>query len=262
MATLLTASLRRRTGARLQLPAAPQLCRHRQSAAAVAAPRGLTALSPRRPLLRPGATCISASWCRGCGGARPMLSALHDLVREFATGPPASRAERRRQARNLKKKGKPLPAASAIGSPTAAQKSEDEKYKAPTIELSGITDLGIYKSIKHNFTTHGGAFVGYWGGCWLGMYVLLWACMENAGIDAIQWVQKAGIDNALGVDVGSFSPTLINGLVAIEVNYLLEFARMPIVLFLLKKRNTDGQGNSAPTNFGKDGKALPEVRVK
>ena len=74
----------------------------------------------------------------------------------------------------------------------------------------------------------------------MGMYVVLWACMENAGIDAVQWVQRAGLDETLGVDVSGWSPTLINGLVAIEINYLLEFSRMPVVLFLLKKRNTGG----------------------
>jgi hypothetical protein len=69
------------------------------------------------------------------------------------------------------------------------------------------------------------------------MYVVLWACMENAGVDAVKWIHTAGLDEMLGVDVGEWSPTLINGLVAIEINYLLEFARMPVVLFLLKKRN-------------------------
>ena len=47
-----------------------------------------------------------------------------------------------------------------------------------------------------------------------------------------------------GVDVSGWSPTLINGLVAIEINYLLEFARMPVVLYLLKKRNA-GRGDAA-----------------
>ena len=76
------------------------------------------------------------------------------------------------------------------------------------------------------------------------MYAVLWAAMENAGVDAVQWIHTAGLDVTLGLDVSSWSPTLINGLVAIEINYLLEFARMPVVLFLLKKRNA--RGGSAP----------------
>ena len=148
MATLLAASLRRRAPAAVRLqqrPAAPQLCSHRRAAAAVAPARGLTTLSLRR-LQR---LCPGASACRGCGGHRPTLSTLQDLVREFATGPPLSRAERRRQERAQKKGRKPLPTASA-SVPTAAQKAEDEKYKAPTIELSGITDLVSTQAICHD----------------------------------------------------------------------------------------------------------------
>jgi hypothetical protein len=99
----------------------------------------------------------------------------------------------------------------------------------------------------------------------VGMYVVLWACMENAGVDAVQWVHTAGLDETLGVDVSGWSPTLINGLVAIEINYLLEFARMPVVLFLLKKRNA-GQGDAAasapPVDVDGDSAAVDGVLDK
>ena len=108
---------------------------------------------------------------------------------------------------------------------------------------------------RHNLATryyrrqHGGLFLGYWGGTWVSMYVVLWACMQNAGVDAVQWIQTAGLDETLrsyvGVEVGGWSPTLINALVAIEINYLLEFARLPVVLFLLKKRNARGGADAA-----------------
>ena len=87
----------------------------------------------------------------------------------------------------------------------------------------------------------------------MGMYVVLWACMENAGVDAVKWIHTAGLDETLGVDVGGWSPTLINGLVAIEINYLLEFARMPVVLFLLKKRNAGGGDVSGSARSSVDG---------
>ena len=66
-------------------------------------------------------------------------------------------------------------------------------------------------------------------------------------MDAVQWIQRAGLDETLGVDVGGWSPTLINALVAIEINYLLEFARLPVVLFLLKKRNARGGTDAVVT---------------
>ena len=45
--------------------------------------------------------------------------------------------------------------------------------------------------------------------------------------------------------MSGWSPSLINGLVAIEVNYLLEFARMPVVLFILRKRMQGGAEGKA-----------------
>ena len=30
------------------------------------------------------------------------------------------------------------------------------------------------------------------------MYVVLWGAMENASIDAVAWIQRAGIDSTLG----------------------------------------------------------------
>eukprot|EP01044_Picomonas_judraskeda_P020416 COSAG03_NODE_4535_length_1519_cov_13.961681_2_plen_333_part_00 len=203
--------------------------------------------------------------------------------------PRLPRAERRRRER-AEKKGKPLP-------PLPAKPSADDetnKYTGGKLELKGVTDLGIFKAIKHNVSCvclrarclvgwptcsratspspntcalagvcffrhnlatryyrrqHGGLFLGYWGGTWVSMYVVLWACMQNAGVDAVQWIQTAGLDETLrsyvGVDVGGWSPTLINALVAIEINYLLEFARLPVVLFLLKKRNARGGADAA-----------------
>ena len=54
-----------------------------------------------------------------------------------------------------------------------------------------------------------------------------------------------------GMDVSGWSPSLINGLVAIEINYLLEIARMPVVLFILRKRMQGGaEGRTKDADAG------------
>jgi hypothetical protein len=86
-------------------------------------------------------------------GPSPTALTLAHTACGYATETPRlSRAERRRQER-AKKKGRPLPAPRepAGAAAAAAEKEEKSKYGSG-VELKGVTDLGIFKAIKHNFT--------------------------------------------------------------------------------------------------------------
>ena len=111
---------------------------------------------PRLPAAPPRPTLRLVGRLTGWGcPCRTAVAALPPAVpcRGYSTspgsdGPPKlSRAERRRQAR-AKKKGRPIPQAPV---PAAAVGKEDGGATGGGLELGGVTDLGIFRSIKQNF---------------------------------------------------------------------------------------------------------------
>jgi hypothetical protein len=104
------------------------------------------------------------------GARRPLCAPLgRQLVLRPATcgyatnenTPRLSRAERRRRER-AKKKGKVvLPMTPA----TTGTASEKDTYAGGQVELNGVTDLGIFKAIKHNFSYVRHAHLLRWSRC-------------------------------------------------------------------------------------------------
>jgi hypothetical protein len=163
-------------------------------------------------------------------------------------GPGTSRAARRRRAKAAAKqqqagwapggtgpaRGHPHPNSFSPAAPQ--QRDAEEKFGRADIRRRG----GLLATLRAQATAKGPAFVGYWAGTWAAMYGVIWAGMETVGVDAVAMLHALGADvyihQYLGLDVGTVTPSLVNGLVAIEVNFMLEFVRLPCVFWILRKR--------------------------
>ena len=199
-----------------------------------------------RPVVRCGAAAAGCGTFRyhACGAeawrwaGRSSLVAMRPFSAAGADGKvELSRAERRRQSRAVKK-GRPLaPDDTQQRQQRAVQAASDDSFAPPDVKASG----GIVQTVKTQVARHGTAFAGYWGGAWVGMYAIIWAGMETYGVDAPALLHQLGADEVIktyaGLDVSTWSPYVINGIVAIEINYLLEPVRMPIVFWALRKRS-------------------------
>lgn len=100
-------------------------------------------LSRLQPLR--GCQCYGAMPLKLCAPPKTVQRGRAACAYATESTPRLSRAERRRRDR-AEKKGRPLP-------PLPAKPGVDDdsnKYTGGKVELKGVTDLGIFKAIKHN----------------------------------------------------------------------------------------------------------------
>jgi hypothetical protein len=87
---------------------------------------------------------------------------------------------------------------------------------------------GKVARLRKMFSEHGAVFVGYYGAAWLAGYIPSFIVLEAAGVDARSLLDWVGLDQYC--DYSEVSPTLINAFLAVEVNEVLDWVRLPVVL--------------------------------
>jgi len=85
-----------------------------------------------------------------------------------------------------------------------------------------------WQQMKTMFREHGPVFVGFYATTWLGGFGVCWAGVTIAGLDGVALLQYLGADSF--IDTSQLSPSLINALIAAEINELGDFVRLPMVI--------------------------------
>ena len=84
------------------------------------------------------------------------------------------------------------------------------------------------------FKEHGPVFVAYYVTTWTAGAAVCYGGITIAGIDGIALLKYLTVDEMLlqhtRIDISGWSPALINGLIALELNELLEYVRLPVVI--------------------------------
>ena len=91
-----------------------------------------------------------------------------------------------------------------------------------------------WQRIKSMFKEHGPVFVAYYVTTWTAGAAVCYGGITIAGIDGIALLKYLTVDEMLlqhtRIDISGWSPALINGLIALELNELLEYVRLPVVI--------------------------------
>ena len=92
-----------------------------------------------------------------------------------------------------------------------------------------------WTQIKTAFVEHGPAFVATYATLYTAGLGVAYTGVCLSGLDAQEWIRWSGVEAAAGIDLSGLSPRLINGVIALEMNELAEFVRLPTVLLLTPK---------------------------
>ena len=92
-----------------------------------------------------------------------------------------------------------------------------------------------WQQIKTAFIEHGPAFVATYATLYTAGLGVAYTGVCLSGLDAQEWIKWSGVEAAAGIDLSGLSPRLINGVIALEMNELAEFVRLPTVLLLTPK---------------------------
>jgi NADPH:quinone reductase-like Zn-dependent oxidoreductase len=71
-------------------------------------------------------------------------------------------------------------------------------------------------------------FVGYYVTTWLGGFGVCWTAVTVAGLDGVALLQQLGADTV--IDTSQLSSRVVNALIAAEINELLDWVRLPLVI--------------------------------
>jgi hypothetical protein len=88
---------------------------------------------------------------------------------------------------------------------------------------------GKWQQLKIAFKEYRYVFLAYYGTTFLVPIPFLWAGLEIGGLDGVGLLQWLGADK-LYEGVNEWNNSFINLLVALEMNELLEFVRLPLIL--------------------------------
>ena len=84
------------------------------------------------------------------------------------------------------------------------------------------------------FREHGPVFVAYYVTTWTAGAAVCYGGITIAGVDGIALLKYLTVDEMLlqhtSIDISGWSPALINGLIALELNEMLEYVRLPVVI--------------------------------
>ncbi len=110
------------------------------------------------------------------------------------------------------------------------------KYEPPADEskVSGDKHVeekkpGKWQQLKTAFKEYRYVFLAYYGTTFLVPIPFLWAGLEIGGLDGVGLLQWLGADK-IYEGVNEWNNSFINLLVALEMNELLEFVRLPLIL--------------------------------
>lgn len=91
-----------------------------------------------------------------------------------------------------------------------------------------------WQRIKSMFREHGPVFVAYYVTTWTAGAAVCYGGITIAGVDGIALLKYLTVDEMLlqhtSIDISGWSPALINGLIALELNEMLEYVRLPVVI--------------------------------
>ena len=90
------------------------------------------------------------------------------------------------------------------------------------------------EQIKAAFVEHGPTFVATYATLYTAGLGVAYTGVCLSGLDAQEWIRWSGVEAAAGIDLSAFA-RLINGVIALEMNELAEFVRLPTVLLLTPK---------------------------
>ena len=120
------------------------------------------------------------------------------------------------------------PAPVSAGRFFASTPSSEEKPTEPEKKPSR------WQRIKSMFREHGPVFVGFYVTTWTAGAAVCYGGITIAGVDGIALLKYLTVDEMLlthtSIDISGWSPALINGLIALELNEMLEYVRLPVVI--------------------------------
>ena len=120
------------------------------------------------------------------------------------------------------------PAPVSAGRFFASKPSSAEKPTEPEKKPSR------WQRIKSMFREHGPVFVGFYVTTWTAGAAVCYGGITIAGVDGIALLKYLTVDEMLlthtSIDISGWSPALINGLIALELNEMLEYVRLPVVI--------------------------------
>ena len=107
--------------------------------------------------------------------------------------------------------------------PDNSDKKDDENNE------TGDKKPGKWQQLKTAFKEYRYVFLAYYGTTFLLPIPFLWVTLEGVGLDGVALLQLLGADK-IYEGVNNWSSSFINFLVAVEMNELLEFVRIPVVI--------------------------------
>mmetsp|Transcript_14284 Transcript_14284/g.15900 ORF Transcript_14284/g.15900 Transcript_14284/m.15900 type:complete len:320 (+) Transcript_14284:1500-2459(+) len=86
-----------------------------------------------------------------------------------------------------------------------------------------------WEKIKEAWVEYRYVFVAYYVVAWATPVLPIWMGLECFGLDGVALLEYIGVDNVIP-SISNWNPSLINGLIAIEINELGEIVRLPLVI--------------------------------
>lgn len=88
--------------------------------------------------------------------------------------------------------------------------------------------LGKFQKLKKMWKDYGMVFVGYYGTTWVLGYIPCYLALEYGGVNGVEFLEWLGVGEH--IDISNWSPQFINMILAYEMNELLDFVRIPVVI--------------------------------
>ena len=123
--------------------------------------------------------------------------------------------------------------------PTPGAEEKKPEEKKPT----------RWQQLKTTFREHGLVFVGFYTTTWLGGFGVCYGSVTLAGLDGVALLHQVGVDSV--IDISAFSTRVVNALIAAEINELLDFVRLPLVIAMTPALSRRLRGTQRAASKGK-----------
>jgi hypothetical protein len=102
----------------------------------------------------------------------------------------------------------------------------------PSPDVDPATKPSRWQQLKSTLYDYGPVFAGYYAATWTIGYAACFGALTVTGFDGVDLLttifEQTGVDSI--IDIGTWSPWMINGALATEMNEYIEPFRMPFVL--------------------------------